>query len=62
MFQRLIFQDWQLACAVAALAAAVVFFVGMIWGALRLTRSQAERLARLPLEEDRRPPAPPAAS
>jgi hypothetical protein len=51
MFQRLIYQDWQLVFPIVSLVAAAAFFGVMTWGALRMKRPQVEHLARLPLED-----------
>lgn len=52
MFQRILYQDWQLLFPVAAFVAAAGFFGVVIWRALRMKRGQLERFARMPLEED----------
>lgn len=57
MFQRILYEDWQLVFPVVAFAAAASIFGLVIWGALRMKRPQLERFARMPLEDD----APPSA-
>lgn len=52
MFQRLIYQGWQLVFPIVALVVAAAVFGVMTWCALHLKRAQVERLARLPLEDD----------
>lgn len=57
MFHRVLYEDWQLVFPVVAFAAAIGFFAVMSWRALRMRREQADRFARLPLDDDaRRPP------
>jgi hypothetical protein len=52
MFQRILYEDWQLVFPLVAFVAAVAIFLVMSWRALRMKRAQVDRLARLPLEED----------
>jgi cbb3-type cytochrome oxidase subunit 3 len=52
MFQRILYEDWQLVIPVVALAAVAGFFGLVIWRALRMKRGQLERLARMPLDDD----------
>jgi hypothetical protein len=50
MFQRLILQDSAALYAVAAFSVAASIFVAFAWRALRMRRSQVDRLGRLPFE------------
>ena len=52
MFQRLLYEDWQLVFPVVAFAVAAGVFGLVVWRALRMKRPQLERLARLPLDDD----------
>ena len=52
MFQRIIYEDWQLIFPVVALAVASLVYLAAGWRATRMKPEQLERLARLPLEKD----------
>ncbi|MDI1336584.1 MAG: hypothetical protein PSU94_10435 [Lacunisphaera sp.] len=52
MFQRIIYQDWQLIFPVVALAVASLIFVAAGWRASRMKPDQAEQLSRLPFENE----------
>ena len=52
MFQRILYEDWQLVIPVVALATAVGFFGLVTWRVMRMKRGQLERFARMPLEDD----------
>ena len=52
MFQRIIYEDWQLIFPVVALAVASLVYLAAGWRATRMKPEQIERLARLPLEKD----------
>jgi len=56
MFDRVIYADWHVIFPVAAFIVAAIFFTIMCWRALRMSRGQVEHFARLPLEDDARPP------
>jgi len=50
MFQRLILQDSAAVYTIAAFSVAASIFVAVAWRALRMRRSQVDRLCRLPFE------------
>lgn len=50
MFRRLIYEDWQLIFPVVALLVASLVFLAAGYRAARMKPAQAERLARLPLD------------
>ena len=52
MFNRIIYEDWQLIFPVVALAVASLVYVAAAWRATRMKPEQIERLARLPLEKE----------
>jgi hypothetical protein len=52
MFQRVSYEDWQLAFPIVAFGAAAAIFAAVVWRAMRMKRPQLERLARMPLEDD----------
>ncbi len=52
MFQRIVYQDWQLIFPIVALAVASLVFLAAAWRAARMKPDQAEQLARLPFEKD----------
>ena len=52
MFQRIIYEDWQLIFPVVALAVASLVYLAAGWRATRMKPEQLERLARLPLEKE----------
>ena len=52
MFQRIIYEDWQLIFPVVALAVASLVYLAAGWRATRMKPEQIERLARLPLEKE----------
>ena len=52
MFQRIIYEDWQLIFPVVALAVASLVYVAAGWRASRMKPAERERLARLPFEDE----------
>ena len=52
MFHRIIYEDWQLIFPVVALAVASCVYLAAAWRASRMKPTQAERLARLPFEDE----------
>ena len=52
MFQRIIYNDWQLIFPVVALAVASVVYLAAGWRATRMKPEQIARLSRLPLEKE----------
>ena len=52
MFQRVVYEEWQLIFPIIAFATAAGIFGAIVWRAVRMQRSQLERLARMPLEKD----------
>ena len=52
MFRRIIYEDWQLIFPILALGVASCIYLLAAWKASRMTRPDADRLARLPLEHD----------
>jgi hypothetical protein len=52
MFQRIIYQDWQLIFPIVALAVASLVFLAAAWRASRMKPDQAEQLARLPFDKE----------
>ncbi len=52
MFHRIIYQDWQLIFPVVALAVASLVFLAAAWRAAHMKPAEADRLARLPLENE----------
>ena len=50
MLHRLIYEDWQLIFPVVALIVASMIYVAAGFRAARMKPAQAERLARLPLD------------
>jgi hypothetical protein len=52
MFQRIVYEDWQLIFPIVALAVASLVFLAAAWRAARMKPDQAEQLARLPFEKD----------
>jgi hypothetical protein len=50
MFQRLILQDSAALYTIAAFSVAASIFIAVTWRALRMRKSQADRLGRLPFE------------
>ena len=52
MFQRIVYEDWQLIFPVVALAVASCVFLAAAWRAARMKPAQSDRLARLPLENE----------
>ncbi len=51
MLRRIIYEDWQLIFPVVALAVASLVYLVAAWRSARMSTTQADRLARLPLEE-----------
>jgi len=52
MFQRIVYEDWQLIFPIVALAVASLIFVAAAWRASHMKPDQAERLARLPFDKE----------
>jgi len=52
MFQRIIYENWQLVFPVVALVVASCIFLAAGWRAVRMSPAQTDRLARLPLEKE----------
>jgi len=52
MFQRVIYEDWQLVFPIVAFGAAAAIFAVMVWRAVRMKHAQLDRFARMPLEDD----------
>jgi hypothetical protein len=52
MLRRIIYEDWQLIFPVVALAVASCIYLAAAWRAAHMTSAQAERLARLPFENE----------
>ncbi len=52
MFQRVIYEDWQLVFPIVAFAAAVAICGAVVWRAVRMPRGQLDRLAQMPLEDE----------
>jgi ABC-type antimicrobial peptide transport system permease subunit len=50
MLRRIIYEDWQLIFPVVALAVASLIYLAAAWRASRMKPAQADRLARMPLE------------
>jgi len=50
MFQRLILEDTSVLYTIAAFLVATSIFVGFAWRALLMSRTQIERLSKLPFE------------
>ncbi|HMD61651.1 MAG TPA: hypothetical protein VKG78_09475 [Opitutaceae bacterium] len=50
MFQRLVFQDSAALYTIAAFCVASSIFVAFAWRAVRMKRSQVDRLGRLPFD------------
>ena len=50
MLRRIIYEDWQLIFPVVALAVASCVYLVAAWRASRMKSAEAERLARLPFE------------
>ena len=50
MLRRIIYEDWQLIFPIVAFAVASCVYFAAAWRASRMKPAQAERLARLPLE------------
>ncbi len=51
MFQRIIYEDWQLIFPVVALAVASLVYVVAAWRASRMKPEQIEHLSQLPFEK-----------
>ena len=51
MFQRIVYQDWQLIFPIVALAVASCIFLAAGWRAARMKSDRADELARLPFEK-----------
>lgn len=52
MFQRIIYEDWQLIFPIVALGVASLIFLAAAWRAAHMKPDQAEQLARLPFEKE----------
>jgi hypothetical protein len=52
MFQRIIYEEWQLIFPIVALLVATLVYVCAAVRAAAMKPDQAERLARLPLENE----------
>jgi len=50
MFKRLVFEDYAALCTIVAFAVVATVFLGAIWRALRMPRSQSEHMAALPFD------------
>jgi len=61
MFKRLVFEDYSAICTIIAFAVVALVFLGAIWRALLMSRSQSEHMAALPFEANL-PPSPHAPS
>ncbi len=57
MFQRVQFPDWQTAAAVAVTLLSLAAFLYLCWRALRMSRDDRRRIARLPLASEQPEPA-----
>ena len=52
MFQRIIYEDWQLVFPVVALAVALLVYLAAGWRASRMKPAESARLAHLPFENE----------
>ena len=52
MFQRIIYEDWQLVFPVVALAVASLVYLAAGWRASRMKPAESARLAHLPFENE----------
>lgn len=52
MFQRIIYEDWQLIFPVVALLVASAVYLSAAWRAWHMKPRQAEDLSRLPFESE----------
>jgi ABC-type antimicrobial peptide transport system permease subunit len=52
MLRRIIYEDWQLIFPVVALAVASCVYLVAAWRASSMKPAQADRLARLPFENE----------
>lgn len=52
MLRRIIYEDWQLIFPVVALAVASLVYLAAAWRASRMNAGQADRLARLPFDNE----------
>ena len=52
MLRRIIYEDWQLIFPIVALAVASCVFLAAAWRASQMKPVQAERLSRLPFENE----------
>ncbi|SDR75573.1 hypothetical protein [Opitutus sp. GAS368] len=52
MIHRIIYEDWQLVFPVIALAVASCIYLAAAWRATHMKPEQADRLARLPFENE----------
>ncbi len=55
MFDRIVYADWHVVFPIVAFLAAAGIFAVLSWRALRMTRADVDRFARLPLEDDATP-------
>ena len=51
MFHRIVYEDWQLIFPVVALLVASLVYAAAAWRSYQMKPSQADRLARLPLDQ-----------
>jgi hypothetical protein len=51
VLRRIIYEDWQLIFPVVALAVASLVYLVAAWRSARMSTTQTDRLARLPLED-----------
>ena len=52
MFQRVIYEDWQMIFPIAAFDAAAAIYILVVWRVVHMQHGQLDRLARMPLDED----------
>ena len=52
MFQRIVYEDWQLIFPIVAFAVASLIFLAAAWRASHMKSDQAEQLARLPFDQE----------
>jgi hypothetical protein len=51
MFQRIVYEDWQLIFPVVALAVASLVYVAAAWRASHMKPADSKRMANLPFEK-----------
>lgn len=54
MLRRLIFENWAILCTLIAFITALSIFLYIAYRALRMKRSDATRIASIPLEEEKK--------